>query len=123
MCAVWCLDVPWVAVAPLKESGRMDRKRVDRFRAGIALQIAELQKAVRTGKLEAHASQGKPADDADKAALSHERELLLLKNAQDRQLLKNLQRALSRVQDGSFGQCLACGGEINPKRLEALPWA
>ena len=101
----------------------MDRKRVDRFRAKIALQIAELQKAVRTGELEAHASQGKPTDEADKAALSHERELLLLKNAQDRQLLKNLQRALSRVQDGSFGQCLACGGEINPKRLEALPWA
>jgi len=24
---------------------------------------------------------------------------------------------------GSFGECAACGGDVEPKRLEAIPWA
>jgi DnaK suppressor protein len=30
--------------------------------------------------------------------------------------------ALDRIREGSFGQCISCGAEINPKRLEAVPW-
>jgi DnaK suppressor protein len=30
--------------------------------------------------------------------------------------------ALERIREGSFGECIACGDEINPKRLEAVPW-
>jgi DnaK suppressor protein len=33
-----------------------------------------------------------------------------------------VERALSRLQEGSFGQCIACGRDINPKRLDAVPW-
>lgn len=32
--------------------------------------------------------------------------------------LAALQHALLRIQDGEFGECLECGEEINPKRLE-----
>jgi DnaK suppressor protein len=31
--------------------------------------------------------------------------------------------ALERIEEGSYGQCVACENEINPKRLEAVPWA
>jgi RNA polymerase-binding protein DksA len=31
--------------------------------------------------------------------------------------------ALARLDAGTFGRCLECGGEIAPGRLEALPWA
>ena len=30
--------------------------------------------------------------------------------------------ALDRIREGTFGECIACGTEINPKRLEAVPW-
>jgi DnaK suppressor protein len=30
--------------------------------------------------------------------------------------------ALKRMSDGTFGECLNCGLEINAKRLEAIPW-
>lgn len=32
-----------------------------------------------------------------------------------------IDRALARVAQGSFGNCIDCGGAIAPKRLEALP--
>ena len=30
--------------------------------------------------------------------------------------------ALARMREGNFGECISCGKEINPKRLEAVPW-
>jgi RNA polymerase-binding protein DksA len=37
--------------------------------------------------------------------------------------LELVDAALARLDDGSFGTCLRCGGAIAPARLEALPWA
>ncbi|MGA2210395.1 MAG: TraR/DksA family transcriptional regulator [Acidimicrobiales bacterium] len=34
-----------------------------------------------------------------------------------------IDRALEKLTEGTYGQCDACGGEIAPERLEALPWA
>jgi DnaK suppressor protein len=30
--------------------------------------------------------------------------------------------ALERVQEGTYGHCIACGNEIDPQRLETVPW-
>jgi RNA polymerase-binding transcription factor DksA len=30
--------------------------------------------------------------------------------------------ALARIQQGTFGVCVACGDDINPRRIDALPW-
>ena len=38
-------------------------------------------------------------------------------------LLRQVQSALERLRDGSYGQCLRCEEQINPKRLTAVPWA
>jgi DnaK suppressor protein len=35
--------------------------------------------------------------------------------------LRKIESALSRIQNGSFGQCDDCGEEIEIKRLEARP--
>jgi RNA polymerase-binding transcription factor len=37
-------------------------------------------------------------------------------------VLSMVEGALSRIREGSFGECISCGEEINPKRLEAVPW-
>ena len=37
--------------------------------------------------------------------------------------LRNIETALSRIEDGSYGFCELTGTEIGLKRLEAQPWA
>jgi DnaK suppressor protein len=37
--------------------------------------------------------------------------------------VKEIDRALARLEDGSYGRCTACGGIIPAGRLAALPWA
>jgi DnaK suppressor protein len=38
------------------------------------------------------------------------------------QTLEEVQDALRRMEDGSYGKCTVCGREIPPARLEAIPW-
>ena len=37
--------------------------------------------------------------------------------------LRRIDAALVRIDQGRWGQCAECGGAIEGKRLEALPWA
>ena len=62
------------------------------------------------------------ADLTDRASRSHEKELSFLTDTQYRERLQKVQQALRRVRTGEYGRCAGCGDEINPKRLEALPW-
>lgn len=61
-------------------------------------------------------------DEGDRANASQAKEMNWLRNAQERGLLELIDAALSRIQDGSFGECLHCGQEIGAKRLAAIPW-
>ncbi len=38
-------------------------------------------------------------------------------------LLTEVQDALKRLDDGTYGKCVVCGKTIPEKRLEAIPWA
>jgi RNA polymerase-binding transcription factor DksA len=38
-------------------------------------------------------------------------------------LLCQIWAALDRITDGSYGTCQLCGAEIQPHRLEVVPWA
>ncbi len=40
-----------------------------------------------------------------------------------RSLLSEVQDALQRITDGTYGICVVCGEPIPEKRLEAIPWA
>lgn len=61
-------------------------------------------------------------DIADQAVSSYQRELLFSQGSNGHAQLRLVSRALTRVQQGSFGECTHCGNEIGTKRLEALPW-
>ena len=41
----------------------------------------------------------------------------------ERALLTEVQAALKRIEDGTYGKCIDCGKPIPEKRLEAIPWA
>ena len=38
-------------------------------------------------------------------------------------LLTEVERALARISDGTYGKCVTCGQPVPEKRLEAIPWA
>lgn len=50
-----------------------------------------------------------------------QRDEFILQN--QRRLLDEVEEALMRLRDGTYGRCLSCGRPIPEGRLEALPWA
>lgn len=41
----------------------------------------------------------------------------------ERVQLRLVEEALQRLEDGTFGTCVACGKPVGAERLEAIPWA
>lgn len=62
------------------------------------------------------------ADALDEVQDAVERELAIRNLDRGSQLLRNVRGALARIDDGSWGICLRCEENINPKRLRAVPW-
>ena len=62
-------------------------------------------------------------DYVDDAVTHYTREFLLSLSDLDRRQLLLVDEALVRVKQGSYGECLMCGDQVNPKRLQAIPWA
>ena len=101
----------------------MDKKKLDYFRKKLETRQQELRRMVsRTEQDGRTADEGSAQDVADKAANSYNKEFLFHQSNNDRQLLQMVDGALSRLREGSFGECISCGEEINAKRLEAVPW-
>jgi DnaK suppressor protein len=101
----------------------MDKKKLDAFKKRLETRQQELRRMVsRTQQDGRSADEDSAQDIADKAASSYNKEFLFHQSNADRQLLQMVENALARIREGSFGECISCGKEINPKRLEAVPW-
>jgi RNA polymerase-binding transcription factor DksA len=61
-----------------------------------------------------------PADTASET-FEREKDFSILEQVEAE--LADVERALSRLDDGTYGTCQACGGAIGDERLEAMPAA
>jgi DnaK suppressor protein len=66
-----------------------------------------------------------PGDNhlADIATETVDREIDYTLEENSGNVLREVEAALRRIDDGTFGTCTACGNPIEPERLEYLPWA
>ncbi|HLW53985.1 MAG TPA: TraR/DksA family transcriptional regulator [Candidatus Angelobacter sp.] len=104
-------------------SRNMDKKKLDSFKKRLEERQQALRKAVsRTEEDGRVADQDTAQDIADRAASSYTKEFLFSQSNNERQLLQMVETALQRIREGSFGECVGCGNEINSRRLEAVPW-
>jgi DnaK suppressor protein len=62
-------------------------------------------------------------DLGDDAANDSARQLSLRLSESERGTLRQIDEALERMDEGTFGHCEDCGDLIAPERLEALPYA
>ena len=97
------------------------RKELEAEAAGLREDIftAESEIAARLG--DAVGDAGDDSADAGAKTFQREHELALTQNA--RELLAQIERALARIEDGSYGVCESCGEPIGKARLQAFPRA
>jgi RNA polymerase-binding transcription factor len=62
-------------------------------------------------------------DIVDRANNAYNRELMFSLSDAERTTLLQIENALLRMDEGTYGRCSNCGQTINVLRLEAVPWA
>jgi len=67
-------------------------------------------------------SGGTEGDEADQASHASQAALAWRLLDKDRKLLKEIEHALAKFEDGEFGYCEGTGKPIDKRRLEIRPW-
>jgi len=109
-------EKPWTE-AELKKL----RRQLEAEIAGLAADISEAESAIAERLGDAVGDAGDDQADAGAKTFQREHELALTQNA--RELLELSQRALARIDEGTFGVCASCGQAIGKARLQAFPRA
>jgi DnaK suppressor protein len=63
------------------------------------------------------------ADPIGEIEVRTERDAAAVLLERDSRLLREIRAALRRIENGEYGQCQLCGGQIGFRRLRAVPWA
>jgi DnaK suppressor protein len=84
--------------------------------------IQNLQ-AENSGNLADEAGEETVHDLADTATETYDRELDYTLEENSEQILAEIDAALKRIEEGTYGICTNRGEQIAEERLEALPWA
>ena len=102
------------------------------FRASLLEERDRVQKAIANlrddhpGAIEDEVEEIAGSSDnhlAETATATLDREIDFTLEENSGQVLSEIDAALKRIDDGTYGMCTKCGTEIAPERLEVYPWA
>ena len=83
--------------------------------------LAEMED--RLSRIERDLAEPPEADSSERAVQMEDDDALEAQAAMVTNEIASVRRALERIEDGSYGECVRCGNEISAGRLEARPEA
>ena len=101
----------------------MGREQLEHFRTILSNWKRDLMEEVDRTMSHMKDEAANPPDPNDRATLESEFALELRTRDRERKLIRKIEEALSRIEDGSYGYCVETGEPIGVKRLEARPVA
>jgi DnaK suppressor protein len=113
---------------PGKNQAGMSTRELEVFRDALLAKRRELVGDMYSMEREALQRSGEnlsnlPLHMADMGTDNYEQEFTLGLMEKDRQLLREINQALSKIMDGRYGICEGTGKAISKARLEVQPWA
>lgn len=116
------------AIDPSKFKTELSRAELKSFQKILLSKRRDLFRAVDSMENEALRSDDgdtshMPIHMADVGSDTYEQDLILGMAESERQRIKEIDEALARIKDKTYGICMLSGKAIRPKRLSAKPWA
>jgi DnaK suppressor protein len=99
----------------------MTKKALKEIRQRLLEERASLVEKLKDNDLSVDDSE--TPDPVDLAVRNYSKNVMLAVSENESRQLALIDEALMRVDDEEYGLCQNCEQEINPKRLEAIPWA
>jgi DnaK suppressor protein len=105
----------------------VNSKHRDRIRKQLIDRLTEIYRSVhgevRDSMVRELFDQNEPRDEGDESLRVLMRDTRMSLAEADAQRAQLIEEALRRLARGTYGTCVDCGGPIEAKRLEAVPWA
>jgi len=102
----------------------MDANRLEHFRKILLEQLRQHTENVRGDQAAAIESMDDGVKDSvDMSLQDVNQELALRLGERESQAVADIDQALLRIDEGTYGQCQRCGQPIDERRLEAMPTA
>jgi DnaK suppressor protein len=104
----------------------MDAEKLEHYRRVLTQQLRQRTEAARENQsdaLETAATDDGVKDVADQSVKDLSQEIEYRLSERESQLVADIDQALMRIDEGTYGVCARCGREIPERRLEALPTA
>ena len=102
----------------------MDEKRLAHFRTMLLEELRKRTENVRTEQAAAlEATDDGVKDSVDMSLQDVNREIAFRLGERESQMVADIDQALMRMDEGTYGECARCGKPIDERRLEALPTA
>jgi DnaK suppressor protein len=102
----------------------MDAQKLEHFRSILREQLTRHTANVRGNQADALESVDDGVKDSvDMSLLDVNQELSLRLGERESQIVADIDQALLRIEEGTYGECGRCGKPIDERRLEAVPTA
>jgi DnaK suppressor protein len=95
------------------------KEQLEHLRAQIMRTFEESSKEVKSPE----ESKGYSQHQADEGTDDFYRQITIQLSGEETQVLKRIDHALKKIEEGTYGICDVTGKPINKKRLEAIPYA
>jgi DnaK suppressor protein len=101
----------------------MDQQKLDYFRNLLLEQRRQATEDLSSERSTALEDDGAVKDPGDLSQLDQNRDRSFEAASKDSDLIEEIDDALRRIDEGTYGECERCGKPINEERLKAIPTA
>ena len=101
----------------------MDKQKLDYFRKLLLSQREQAVEDLRADRATAVEGSDGVTDSGEESELDTTRSTALNLASRQSQLIEEIDDALRRIDDGTYGHCDVCGKPIDEERLKAMPTA
>jgi DnaK suppressor protein len=102
----------------------MDSKKLEHYRSILQEQLRQHTENVRDEQATAiEDTEDGVMDSLDMSLMDVNKELAFRLGERESQMVADIDQALLRMDEGTYGECVRCGKKIDERRLDALPTA
>lgn len=102
----------------------MGPEKLEHFRSLLLNQLRQHTQYIRDEQAAAlELSDERVTDSVDLSLMDVNKEIALRLGEHESRIVADIDQALLRIKEGSYGICARCGEEIDERRLEAVPTA
>ena len=106
----------------LEKEKPLTKKELEKFRKLLVDQQAEVAERIRERASTARVDENDLIEEMDQANRATEEAFNMRLLDKEVKLLREIEGALTKFEDGSYGICEGTGEQIERRRLEARPW-